>query len=179
MTGSDLSPDPTRKFGAATVIAGILLIALGAVGFFVPYWVSLGTALFVGWLLLIGGGVWAYHTFQYHRRSLPEWFKPVLLVVAGGMMLYSPAAGVAAIGMLLAVYLLLDAYGSFSMAHSIYPDKGWGWMSFNGVVSVLLALLFLIGWPATSLWLVGLYVSISLFFDGVALIALSLAARSS
>lgn len=45
-------------------------------------------------------------------------------------------------------------------------------MIFNGVVSTLMALMFLIGWPATSLWLVGIYVSISLLFDGWALVAI-------
>jgi len=46
-------------------------------------------------------------------------------------------------------------------------------MVFNGVVSLLLAILFLAGWPATSIWLVGLYISISLFFDGWALLTIS------
>jgi uncharacterized membrane protein HdeD (DUF308 family) len=54
----------------------------------------------------------------------------------------------------------------------MHPAKGWGLMTFNGVVSALLASLFLIGWPATSLWLVGLYVSISLLLDGWALVAI-------
>jgi uncharacterized membrane protein HdeD (DUF308 family) len=35
---------------------------------------------------------------------------------------------------------------------------------------VLLAALFMIGWPETSYWLVGLYVAISLVFDGWALL---------
>ena len=45
-------------------------------------------------------------------------------------------------------------------------------MTFNGVISALLDTLFLIGWPGTSLWLVGLYVGISLLFDGWALIVI-------
>jgi uncharacterized membrane protein HdeD (DUF308 family) len=45
-------------------------------------------------------------------------------------------------------------------------------MTFNGVVSDLLASLFLIGGSATSLWLVGLYVSISLLLDGWALVTI-------
>jgi len=57
--------------------------------------------------------------------------------------------------------------------------SGWGWMVFNGIVSLLLALLFLIGWPATSMWLVGLYISISLLFDGGALVAIGMALRKA
>ena len=103
----------------------------------------------------------------------------MLLILTGGIMIYSPQAGVAAIGLFLALYLMLDAFGSFALAHAIHPARGWGWMAFNGVVSLLLALLFLVGWPVTSLWLVGLYIGISLFFDGTVLVALGLAARNA
>jgi uncharacterized membrane protein HdeD (DUF308 family) len=87
-------------------------------------------------------------------------------------MLFYPLLGVEAVGLLIAFYLLLDAMHSFAHARASYPAKGWGWMTFNGVVSVLLASMFLIGWPTTSLWLVGLYVGISLLFDGWTLVAI-------
>jgi len=76
------------------------------------------------------------------------------------------------VSLLLAVYLLIDALGSFMLAQFVHPAKGWGWMVFNGVISIVLAALFLIGPPATSLWLVGLYVGINLLFDGMALVAI-------
>lgn len=101
-----------------------------------------------------------------------DWIKPALLLIIGGLMLFYPVSGVAVLGLLLSIYLLLDAMHSLALAQSIYPAKGWGWMAFNGLISVLMASLFLIGWPATSLWLVGLYVGISLLFDGWALIAI-------
>ncbi|MGC2457405.1 MAG: DUF308 domain-containing protein [Gallionellaceae bacterium] len=160
------------KFGPYTLITGILLIVLGTAGIFLPGVMSLSTALFVGWLLLIGGIIWAMHTYKYSPKNVMDWIKPVLLLIIGGLMLFYPVPGVEAVGLLMAVYLLLDAMGSFALAQSIYPAKGWGWMTFNGVVSALLASLFLIGWPATSLWLVGLYVGISLLFDGWALAAI-------
>lgn len=168
-----------RKFGPYTLVAGILLIILGAAGLFLPGVISLGTAIFVAWLLIVGALIWATHTYRYHARSVMGWIKPALLLITGGLMLYNPLSGVAAVGLLLAIYLLMDAFGSFALAQSIHPAKGWGWMVFNGIISALLAMLFLIGWPATSLWLVGLYVSISLLFDGVALIAVGAAIRKA
>ncbi|RME17772.1 MAG: hypothetical protein D6797_01745 [Bdellovibrio sp.] len=173
-----MSSNPIGKFSMTTLVVGVLLVILGTVGFFLPYLMSLSTALFFAWLLIVGGVMWGIHVLKYNVRSFLDWLKPVLLVVIGGMMLYSPLSSVAAIGLLLSVYLLLDAFGSFALANAFYPTKGWGWMIFNGIASLILALLFLIGWPTTSLWLVGLYVSISLFFDGVSLIALGLTFRS-
>ena len=160
------------KFGPYTLITGILLVALGTVGFLLPGLMSLSTAIFVGWLLLVGGSLWAIHTCKYGPKNVIDWIKPVLLFTVGGLMLFYPVLGVEAVGLLLAVYLLLDAMHSFAIAQSIRPAKGWGWMILNGAASVALALLLLVGWPATSLWLVGLYVGISLLLDGWALIAI-------
>ncbi len=165
------------KFGPYTLISGILLVVLGTIGIFLPDLASLGTVIFVAWLLIIGGVIWAIHTWRYSARHVMDWIKPALLFAVGGLMLFKPASGIAAIGLLLSFYLMLDAFGSFALAQSIYPVKGWGWMAFNGLASLVLAVLFLIGWPMTSLWLVGLYVSISLIFDGSALIAIALLLR--
>ncbi|HEX21814.1 MAG TPA: hypothetical protein ENH21_00105 [Chromatiales bacterium] len=164
--------DVFKKFGPYTLVTGILLIILGFIGIAFPVLMSLATSIFITWLLLIGGIFWAIHTYTYSRKSVMEWIKPTLLLVTGGLLLFYPTFGVETVGLLLAFYLLLDAFGSFTLARSIHPAKGWGWMTFNGVISALLATLFLIGWPGTSLWLVGLYVGISLLFDGWALVVI-------
>ena len=36
---------------------------------------------------------------------------------------------------------------------------------FNGMLSLLLAAVFILGWPFTSVWLIGLFIGISLFFE--------------
>lgn len=161
-----------KKFGRYSIFSGVLLIILGTAGFLLPSIMSLGTVAFVSTLLIVGSLIWATHTYRYARSHIMEWIKPTILLVSGALMLFYPISGIAAVGMLLAFYLLLDAFSSFALAQSIRPAPNWGWMVVNGIFSLLLALLFLIGWPATSIWLVGLYVSISLIFDGTALIAI-------
>lgn len=160
------------KFGPYTLVTGILLIMLGTAGILLPGVMSLGTAIIVGWLLLIGGFLWAIHTYNHSQKNVIDWLKPAFLIIIGVLVLIYPVLSVGALGLLMAVYLLLDAMHSFSLAKTIYPAKGWGWMIFNGTISTLLAVLFLIGWPTTSLWLVGLYVGISLLFDGWSLVAI-------
>lgn len=166
-----------KRFGRYSIIVGFLLIILGSVGMVLPGLMSLETSIFIASLFLVGGIFWLSHSFKYSLRNWGDWLKPVLLLVTGGFMLFYPLSGIAAVGLLLAVYLLLDAFGSFSLASSLRPARGWGWMMFNGIMSLLLAMLFLIGWPATSMFLVGLYVAISLFFDGVVLVYIGWAQR--
>ncbi len=122
--------------------------------------------------MLVGGVLWAAHTYKHCPTQVMAWLKPLLLIITGSLMLFYPIGGVQVVGMLLAVYLLLDALGSFILAQSVHPAKGWGWMVINGVMSIVLVTLFLTSWPVTSLWLVGLYVGINLLFDGMALVAI-------
>lgn len=166
-----------KKFGKYSIFTGFLLIFVGITGAVVPEMMSLETAVFIAFFMLVGGFFWAVHTFQYARKSVMDWLKPLILIVVGGMVLFSPEQGVAALGLFLSFYLMMDAFSSFSIAQAYYPSKGWGWMFVNGIMSVLLAILFLIGWPQTSLWLVGLFVAISLFFDGLALVIIGWTAK--
>ncbi len=160
------------NFGKLSAIAGTLLIVLGAIGIFLPNLVALETTLLVSGLLLVGGIFWLIHSVKYRSKEWTEWLKPALLLVIGGLMAFYPMTGIATIGLLLATYLLIDAYSSFIMAYALRHNKGWFWMAFNGLTSFVLATLFLIGWPASSLWLVGLFISISLLFDGIALFSI-------
>ena len=160
------------SFGRHTLITGILLLILGMTGMILPGILALGTAIFFGWLLLTAGIIWAIHTFRCNRKNFLDWLKPFFLVLCGCLIFFYPLSGVEAVGLLLAIYLMMDAFGSFSLAKAIHPAKGWGWMTFNGVISLLLALLFLISGSVTSMWLVGIYIGISLFFDGLVLVTI-------
>lgn len=160
----------TSRFGSVTFWTGILLVVVGFAGIVLPEAMSIGAELFISSLMIFGAVLWGYHTYLYSRHNIIDWIKPAVLLLVAGLMIFYPLHGVAVMGMLLAVYLLMDSFGSFALAQATHPMPGWGWMAFNGVVSLVLAFLFLFGWPETSLWLVGLYVSISLLFDGFAMI---------
>ncbi len=172
MTDITFDSRKTPSFGTYTLITGILLIILGMAGIILPNLLALGTALFLGWLLFSAGLIWAFHTFRYNPKSFSDWLKPFFLLLCGSFILFYPLSGIEMVGLLLAVYLMVDAFGSFALARTIYPVKGWGWMTFNGTTSLILALLFLIGGAATSMLLIGIFIGISLFFDGFVLTAI-------
>ena len=175
----EILENPLQSFGGHTLAIGILLVILGTAGIVLPGLMSIATVAFVASVLLVGGALWAYHTYKGNRRSFMDWLKPLLLILSGLLMLFFPLPGVASLALLITVYLLLDSYGSFSLAHARYPEKGWGWMTFNGIVDLALAALFIVGWPKTSLLLVGIFVGVSLVFDGWALITIGWALRKA
>ena len=159
-----------QNFGRFTLIVGVVLCLLGIAGIALPVFMSITVLIFIGWLMLMAGLSWSYYTFNYSYKHVLDWIKPILLVVAGVLILIDPLAGVVALSLLLSIYLLLDASGSFLMAYSMRPHYGWGWMIVNGIASLALAILLVLGWPQTTPIIMGLFIGISLLFDGWVLI---------
>lgn len=163
-------------FGRHSFWAGILLMALGAIGIALPLAMAITTVEVVSLILFVGGGFWLWHTWA-HGGGLIHWLKPLVLIVAGGLMIASPLDGAAALALLLSFYLLLDAFGSFALARDLRPTTGWGWMTASGVVDLALIVFFTLGWPASSLVVLGIFVGASLLFDGAALAAIGWSLR--
>ncbi len=151
-------------------IGGFLFIILGAIGIFFPTFMTLGTLVFVSYLMLFAGVSSATLTWMSNRGDWAGWLKSLLLIAVALYMIFYPMGGVATLGLLFSFYFFMDAFGSFGLGFSAQDKKHkWVWI-FNAVTSFVLAVIFLINWPFTSLWLIGFFVGISLFFDGIALI---------
>lgn len=159
-----------KQFRVHSIIAGVLLLLAGLVGIFFPGITSLTLSLFLGWLLVIGGTINAYHTLKSYNNKWIAWFKPVILIIIGALMLVYPMTGIAAIGLLLIMYFIMDGLAGLLFGLEFSPFPGWIWMVINGILSFFLAGLFLVDWPFSSIWLVGLFVGISLFLDGLTVI---------
>ena len=166
--------DPVTKARVAknAKTVGIILMLIGLVGMIFPGFMSLTVVFFVAWIMLIAGLMSAFFTWNTHRGDWLGWLKAFVLVVTALLLIFKPLHGAAAIGLLLMIYFLFDGFGNMGIAFSMKPAKGWWLWLLNGIVSLLLAAVFLIGWPFNSLLLVGLFVGISLFFDGVVLFTL-------
>ncbi len=172
MKSTNTEIDPTKKMQSSIKITGILLVILGIAGILLPQALSLAIEVFFGSLMIIAGVLLAYHNYQNVFSSFVNWLKPLILIVGGVLLLVFPSSGIAAIMLVLSFYFFTDAFASFGLSQQRYPHSGWMWMTFNGILSALLAILILIGWPQSSLIYLGIFVGISLLFDGIALFML-------
>jgi len=153
-------------------VLGLLLLILGAGGVFFPNIMSIAIEIYFGWMMVLAGALWSYYALRLHIRSFSGWLKPVILIAVGVLWLLLPASGIAALTLLIAFYLLIDTFAGFNLAFERRPHRGWLWMLLNGLLSLVLAFLILMGWPETSSFFLGLFVGISLLFDGLSLIML-------
>ena len=165
-----IDEDLFDKFSKYSKIAGIIFIILGLVGIFEPVFMTMATVTFVAWLMMFAGFMAGYFTYISDKSDYLGWLKSFILIAISLFMIFYPMSGVGTVGLLLAIYFFMDSFASFSLAFSMRPASGWVWWLINAIFSMLIGVLFVIGWPFTSLYLIGLLVGFSLFFDGIALL---------
>ena len=151
-------------------ISGIFFIVVGVLGIFFPTFMSLSTLAFVAYLMLFAGFFSGWLTWVSNKKDWAGWLKSFVLILVAMLMLFYPLQGIAALGLLFAIYFFTDAFASFGLAFSLKPQKVWWVWLVNAITSLALGVIFVLGWPFSSVFLVGLFVGISLFFDGVALL---------
>jgi membrane protein HdeD len=158
-----------EKFSKYIKIIAVIFMILGLVGIIYPVFMTLATVTFVAWLMLIAGLMSGYFTWLINKEDMLGWFKSFILIAASLFMLYSPMGGAATISFLFSIYFFFNGFVGFSLALSMRPHVVWIFWLINAIFSVLIALMLILGWPASSMYLVGLLVGFSLFFDGIAL----------
>lgn len=161
------------------VLAGVALVILGTVALGSLVAASLAVTLVLGSLILLAGGVEVVGSFWCRRWSgfFLSLLSGVLAIVVGFLFLTAPVNALLALTMLAAAFLLVG--GAFKIVAALtYRLAGWGWTLASGVLDVVLGFLIWEGWPATALWVLGMFLGISLIFRGFNWIALGIAFKA-
>ena len=158
------------------LLLGVALLVLGTVALGSAVVASLAAAVAIGVLLLLGGAAEAVGAFWCRCWSgfFLELLSGVLSIVVGLLFLRAPVGALAALTLLVACFLM--AGGIFKIVAALaYRFAAWGWSLAGGIIDVILGVLIWQGWPASSLWVIGLFVGINLICRGFNWIALGLA----
>jgi uncharacterized membrane protein HdeD (DUF308 family) len=133
----------------------------------------------MGVLLLLGGVAEAVGAFWSRGWSgfFLHLLSGVLSIVVGVLFLRAPLDALLALTLLLACFLMVG--GIFKIVAALtYRFAAWGWSLAGGIIDVILGVLIWLEWPASGLWVIGLFLGINLIFRGFNWIALGLALRS-
>ena len=101
-----------------------------------------------------------------------------VLVTSGVYLLLQPVAGLASLTLALALYLLIEAILEFVLGFALRPLPGSAWLLFDGIVTLVLAVMIWRTWPSSTAWVIGTLVGVSMLFSGTSRLMLSLTARS-
>ncbi len=163
------------------LIWGIVLFILGIIAIGATTFTTLFSVIFLGTLLLLSGIVIIIDAFSFWWHKWSGFFLHLLIGIlygaTGVMLIQSPAIASISITLLLGIFYL--AVGIFRIIYSLsLRTPRWGWGFFNGLISLLLGILILASWPASGLFIIGLFVGIDLLFCGISYIMTALAAKS-
>jgi uncharacterized membrane protein HdeD (DUF308 family) len=150
--------------------SGIAFVMLGALALAFSVMTTLASVFVLGWILAFAGIFEAVHAFKLPRWSgvLPELLAAILYVVVGVLMIVRPAAGALSLTLLVGAFFLVG--GIFRIvAATVMRPPNWGWLLVSGIVTLLLGLLIVAAWPASGLWVIGMFVGIDLLFSGTSL----------
>jgi uncharacterized membrane protein HdeD (DUF308 family) len=101
----------------------------------------------------------------------------VFSVIVGALFLRAPVGALLTLTLLLSCLLMVGGIFRIVAAFS-YHFAAWGWALFSGIVDLTLGVMIWRQWPASALWVIGLFFGISLIFRGSNWIGLGLSLRA-
>ena len=157
----------------------VLMILAGFLAIAVPQAAGITVSLLVAWLLVFSGV--AHLVFAWHTRTAGgmvwELLMGILYIFVGAYLLFRPVAGLASLTLALAIYLFAEGVLELILSVRLRPMQGSGWLLFDGIVTLILAVMIWRTWPSSTEWVIGTLVGISMLFSGVSRLMLSLTAR--
>lgn len=162
--------EEVRKSWMWFLVAGIVLMLLGATCIVKSQTATTFSILALGWVLAISGVVWLVGAFQTWTWGgfFVYLLNAIIRGVTGYLLIRHPDAGAEGVTMVLAALFIVGGLFRAVAAGKIQFPR-WGWTVFAGLVSVALGVYLLATWKATSTFFIGLVIGIDLVFDGASL----------
>jgi uncharacterized membrane protein HdeD (DUF308 family) len=169
-----------RKNWGGFLALGIVQIIVGTLAVSFAFSSTLASVVILGALLLIAAG--AQMASAMLARDWDGFFLFLLLAflyaVAGLLTLQYPLLAAEGLTLMLAALFLL--VGLFRIAVALLDRfPSWGWVLFNGVVTVLLGIAIWQQWPVSGLGVLGMLVGIELIVNRVTWAVLAVSVRNA
>ena len=151
------------------LVAGVLGVLAGLVAIAVPAVASVGTAVFIGIVLLAASIPLAVEAFAGHDlgRTLLRLLVAVLTAIAGIYLLAAPLEGTYTLTVMLVIWFVAVGFARLAGGLAHLGTPGAGITAFSGLLSVVLGILIAEELPESSDWAIGLLVGIDFLFFGV------------
>jgi uncharacterized membrane protein HdeD (DUF308 family) len=155
---------------------GVAAIFIGCIAILVPAVASVGTAIFIGWLLLAAGVFLTGAAFSAHSLGTVAMrlFWALLTVAVGVWLIVEPHNGTLTLTVVLGVYFLVTGSMRLGAALAARGRRGAGLVGLSGIAGLVVGILILAKLPSSADWAIGLLVGIDLIFAGWSLTSIAL-----
>jgi uncharacterized membrane protein HdeD (DUF308 family) len=164
------------------------IVALGVV-FLIAGFIAVGSAvaatasavMIIGIMMIMGGAAEIVAAFSVKGwGKFAVWMLLGLLYVGAGFIaIMNPFAAATILTLTLGAALVaggvLRIFLAFSMKSA---GKPWGWVVVSGLVTLLLGVMIIAQWPASSFFVLGIFLGIDLIFIGSGWVTMGLALKN-
>jgi uncharacterized membrane protein HdeD (DUF308 family) len=157
---------------------GVLSVVGGLVAISSTFIATLASVKVFGALLLVVGAAEVIHAVMVRnlRGFALHLLAAALYLFVGFFIFEDPIRAAEVLTLILAASFIVG--GLLRVVFSIALQfSAWQWVVLNGVIDLILGGLILLGWPGSSLWVIGLFVGIDLLFHGWSWVIVALTVR--
>ena len=162
------------------VALGICLFILGLIAAGNMVMATVASVFYVGLLMCVGGVAQLVHAF-----TVKTWSRFIFLILcgllylaAGLMTCAEPLPAATILTLFLGVSMIVIGALRIWIGFGARPATGWGWIAAAGLVTLLVGLMIVAGWPVNSLFILGLFLAIDLLVQGSSFVLLGLGLKS-
>src|SRR6201991_4335392 len=165
--GSDTAP--LRAKWGWIVALGIVYLIVGFIALGSVAMATVASVLVVGVMMIIAGVTEVISAFQVKSwgKFLLWALLGLLYIVAGFVTFENPLLAAALLTLMLGVALVASGVMRIVLAFSMKEGMPWIWVLLSAVITILLGGVILAKWPASSLYILGIFLGIDLVFAGV------------
>ena len=162
-----------------SIALSVILILVGIFAVLIPSVSGIGITLVFGWLMIISAITHFIFAFKTHTAGSLIWELLVgaVYLFTGVYLIFHPLDGLIALTLILAFYLLFEGIVEIILFFQMQPRHGAGWLLFDAIISLILAIMIWRSFPASSVWVIGTLVGFSMIFSGFSRLMLTLAAK--
>jgi uncharacterized membrane protein HdeD (DUF308 family) len=178
------SLDPEVRAGLARswkglMTVGVLAIVVGCIAILVPAVAAVGTAIFIGWILVIAGAFLVAAAFSAHSVGslVVRLLWAAMTVIVGIWLIVEPHNGTLTLTLVLGIYFLFMGLTRITVAFLGRGQQNAGLVGLSGAAGLLIGILVLAKFPSSADWAIGLLVGIDLIFAGWTLTSVALVGR--
>ncbi|MGJ8525140.1 hypothetical protein LMG33818_000848 [Halomonadaceae bacterium LMG 33818] len=159
----------TLGIGIIMLIIGIIamgnLVATTAVSIYI-----------VGIFMLVAGVLQIIHGFQQHSHRVFWIVAGLLYAIAGILALSNPLVFSSVLTLWLGIMLIFSGISRLFSLGAVHNNRGW--VIVSSIITALLGIMLVAGWPVTGLWVIGMFLAFDLLFQGISFILLGLSLKS-
>ena len=170
-----------KEVTGASIGWAVIMILLGILAVILPLATGIAVSVIVSWLIVVAGLAYLASAFAGRNAGAFLWRMLIGLVylLGGAYLGLHPHLALESLTIVMAVIFAIEGVLELVTFFQFRGFFGSGWVLFDAIFTLALAVLVGLPWPSSSNWAIGLILGVNLIITGVTVLMYSVAARKA